>query len=263
VPMDIGVWFLQDAVYSKYGKYCASVTTLVRAMKGTASGGTIASMLNLIEESQADREIARTVTHPYCLNPVDERNGPDHRDQRNARLDDSTGYWTAPFVMAGVNTRVVRRSHALRGFPFGRDFRYHEAVITGKGTRGRIKAASITFGLGMFMLAASIKFTRKLMQRFILPAPGEGPDRAARETGYFNLIQIGRMPDGTIARSVVKGDRDPGYGSTCKMIAECAVCLAKDDLSSTGGVLTPATAMGRHLHQRLQENAGVTFALDD
>jgi short subunit dehydrogenase-like uncharacterized protein len=263
VPMDIGVWFLQDAVYSKYGKYCASVTTLVRAMKGTASGGTIASMLNLIEESQTDREIARTVTHPYCLNPVDERSGPDHRDQRNARLDDSTGYWTAPFVMAGVNTRVVRRSHALQGFPFGRDFRYHEAVITGKGTRGRIKAASITFGLGMFMLAASIKFTRKLMQRFILPAPGEGPDRAAREAGYFNLIQIGRMPDGTIARSVVKGDRDPGYGSTCKMIAECAVCLAKDDLSSTGGVLTPATAMGRQLHQRLQENAGVTFALDD
>jgi short subunit dehydrogenase-like uncharacterized protein len=101
------------------------------------------------------------------------------------------------------------------------------------------------------------------MQRFVLPAPGEGPDRAAREAGYFNLIQIGRMSDGTIVRSVVKGDRDPGYGSTSKMIAECAVCLAKDDLSSSGGVLTPATAMGRQLHERLQENAGVTFALDD
>lgn len=263
VPMDIGVWFLQEAVSSKYGKYCSSVTTLVRAIKGTASGGTIASMLNLIEESRTDREIARIVTHPYCLNPVDERSGPDQRDQRDVRLDESTGYWTAPFVMAGINTRVVRRSHALQGFPFSRDFRYHEAVITGKGTRGRIKAASITFGLGMFMLAASFKFTRKLMQRFILPAPGEGPDRAAREAGYFNLIQIGRLPDGTFVRSVVKGDRDPGYGSTSKMIAECAVCLARDDLSPSGGVLTPATAMARQLHKRLEENAGVTFTLGD
>ncbi len=263
VPMDIGVWFFQNAVLAKHGAYCQTVTTLVRSMKGAASGGTIASMLNLIEESRADRSIARTVTDPYCLNPPTERHGVDSRDQRNSRLDEATGYWTAPFVMAGVNTRVVRRSHALGGFPYGRDFRYHEAVITGKGLSGRFKAASITLGLGAFMLAASTAFTRKLMQRFILPAPGEGPDRAAREAGYFNLLQIGTLPDGTVVRGRVTGDRDPGYGSTSKMIAECAVCLARDDLPSAGGVLTPATAMGQPLCDRLQKNAGLTFELLD
>jgi short subunit dehydrogenase-like uncharacterized protein len=263
VPMDIGVWFLQDAVHARYGNYCSSVTTLVRSMKGSESGGTIASMLNLIEECRSDREIAKTVTHPYCLNPPEERSGPDGRDQRNTRLDETSGYWTAPFVMAGVNTRVVRRSHALQDYPYGREFRYHEAVITGKGMAGRIKAASIRFGLGAFMLAASFKLTRKLMQRFVLPEPGEGPNQAAREAGYFNLIQFGKLPDGLIVRSVVKGDRDPGYGSTSKMITECAVCLAKDELDPAGGVLTPATAMGRQLSVRLQEHAGVTFELAD
>jgi short subunit dehydrogenase-like uncharacterized protein len=263
VPMDIGVWFFQNAVFAKHGTYCSTVTTLVRSMKGAASGGTIASMLNLIEESRVDRSIARTITDPYCLNPPAERHGSDSRDQRNSRLDEATGFWTAPFIMAGVNTRVVRRSHALSGFPYGRDFRYHEAVITGKGLGGRMKAATITLGLGAFMLAASAGFTRKLMQRFVLPAPGEGPDRAAREAGYFNLLQIGTLPDGTVVRGRVTGDRDPGYGSTSKMIAECAVCLAKDDLPSVGGMLTPATAMGQPLCDRLQKNAGLTFELLD
>ena len=263
VPMDMGVWYLQKSALEKYGRYCSSITTLVRAMKGAASGGTIASMLNLIEESLADRGIARTVSHPYCLNPADERDGPDQRDQRDARYDEVSGTWTAPFVMAAVNTRVVRRSHALQGFPYGREFRYHEAVIAGRGIRGRLKAVFAVLGLGAFMLAASFRLSRRLMQRFILPEPGDGPDHEAREAGYFNLLQIGTLPDGTIIRARVKGDRDPGYGSTSKMIAECAVCLALDNLSSHGGVLTPATAMGRPLHERLQKNAGLTFELAD
>jgi short subunit dehydrogenase-like uncharacterized protein len=259
VPMDMGVWFLQETVFEEHGHYCSSITTLVRAMKGTASGGTIASMLNLIEESRADRDIARMVMNPYCLNPVEERRGPDRRDQRDLRYDEASGTWTAPFVMAAVNTRVVRRSHALQGFPYGREFRYHEAVIAGEGLSGRLRGASMVLGLGAFMLAASFRFTRRLMQRFILPKPGDGPDRAAREAGYFNLLQLGTLPDGTIVRARIKGDRDPGYGSTSKMISECAVCLALDDLSSRGGVLTPATAMGRPLYKRLQDNAGLTF----
>lgn len=263
VPMDIGVWFLQDAVKQRYGEYCSSITTLVRSMKGTASGGTIASILNLIKESRADRNIARIVSDPYCLNPADERQGPDQRDQRDSRFDETVGLWTAPFVMASVNTRIVRRSHALAGFPYGRDFRYHEAVITGPGMSGRLKSAGITTALGGFLIGASFDFTRKLMQRLILPEPGEGPDLDARESGYFNLIQIGTMSDGTVVRARVKGDRDPGYGSTSKMIAECAASLALDDLSSPGGVLTPATAMGRPLCDRLQKNAGVTFEISE
>ena len=263
IPMDMGVWFLQDKIHTKHGNFCAAITTLVRAMKGTASGGTIASMLNLIEESQADRSVARTVTDPYCLNPAGAREGLDERDQRDTRLDKLTGFWTAPFVMAGVNTRVVRRSHALQSFPYGRDFRYHEAVITGKGFGGRFRATMMTLALGGFVLAASATFSRKMLQRFVLPAPGEGPDRAAREAGYFNLLLVGTLSDGTVVRARVKGDRDPGYGSTSKMIAECAVSLALDDLTSPGGLLTPSTAMGRHLYDRLVENAGLTFELLD
>ena len=263
IPMDIGVWFLQDSAKQQHRSYCTSITTLVRAMKGGASGGTIASMLNVVQESRADRAIARILADPYGLNPAGERQGPDQRDQQNARFDSHVKCWTAPFVMAGINTRVVRRSNALQGFPYGRDFRYREAVITGAGLAGRIKATGITLGLAGFVLAACFKFPRKTMQRLFLPAPGDGPDKASREAGFFKLLQIGVLPDGTVLRANVKGDRDPGYGSTSKMIAECAVCLALDEPATGGGVWTPAAALGRSLYKRLQANAGLTFEIVD
>ena len=131
VPMDIGVWFLQDAAKSKHGEYCQSISMFVKATKGTASGGTLASMMNLIKESREDRNIARTLIHPYSLNPEGERDGPDGRDQQKLVYRDDAKSWTAPFVMAGVNTKVVRRSHALMGYPYGKDFRYDESVLVG------------------------------------------------------------------------------------------------------------------------------------
>lgn len=263
VPMDMGVWFLQDAAKKQHGSYCTSITTLVRAMRGSASGGTVASMLNVVRESRADRTIARILADPYSLNPAGQRQGPDRRDQQSARFDSQIDSWTAPFVMAGVNTRVVRRSNALQGFPYGRDFRYREAVIAGKGLGGRARAAGIALGLGGFVFAASFEFTRKLLQRFVLPEPGEGPDRASREAGFFSLLQIGVLPDGTVMRGNVKGDRDPGYGSTSKMISECAVCLALDEFDTGGGLWTPAASMGQLIINRLQTNAGLTFELTD
>ena len=121
--MDMGVWFLQREAKKTHGHYCDSINMLVKATKGGASGGTIASMLNLIRESRADRSIAKILVDPYALNPAGERSGPDGRDQQNARYDTAASSWTAPFVMAGINTKVVRRSHALMGFPYGREFR--------------------------------------------------------------------------------------------------------------------------------------------
>ncbi len=263
VPMDMGVWFLQQEAQQRHGAYCRSITMLVKATKGAASGGTIASMLNIIKESREDRATARILVHPYSLNPEGERDGPDQRDQQKVIYNEAAQCWTAPFVMAAVNTKVVRRSHALAGYPYGRDFRYSEAVATGSGISGWLKGTGMTAGLAGLMLGGSFGATRKMLEKFVLPKPGEGPDAELRESGFFNLMQIGELPDGSLLRTRITGDQDPGYGSTSKMLSECAVCLAKDELDSSGGVLTPAAAMARPLLERLQKNAGLSFELRD
>jgi short subunit dehydrogenase-like uncharacterized protein len=263
VPMDIGVWFLQDTTHAKHGTYCESISMLVKATKGTTSGGTLASMMNLIKESRADRSIARTLVQPYSLNPEGERDGPDSRDQSSLKYREDAKSWTAPFVMAGVNTKVVRRSHALAGYPYGKDFRYDEAVLTGRAISGWLKGALMIAGLGSLVLFASFSPTRSFLQRYVLSKPGEGPDRDLQQSGFFNLLQIGKLPDGTIIRGKITGDQDPGYGSTSKMLSECAVCLAKDDLDANGGVWTPAAVMAKPLLERLQKNTGLTFELLD
>ncbi len=263
VPMDIGVWFLQEEARQRHGEYCEEITMLVKATKGAASGGTIASMLNIIKESREDRAVARILVHPYSLNPEGEREGPDQRDQQKVIYNEAASCWTAPFVMAAVNTKVVRRSHALAGYPYGRDFRYSEAVATGAGVSGWLKGSGMTAGLAGLVLGGSFSPTRALLEKFVLPSPGEGPDAELRESGFFNLMQIGKLADGTVLRTRITGDQDPGYGSTSKMLSECAVCLAKDELDSSGGVLTPAAAMARPLLERLRNNAGLTFELRD
>jgi short subunit dehydrogenase-like uncharacterized protein len=263
VPMDIGVWFLQDEAKRRFGAYCKSITLFVKATKGTASGGTIASMINLIEESRKDRDVARILVHPYSLNPEGERQGPDGRDQQNVVYDENADSWTAPFVMAGVNTKVVRRSHALAAYPYGKDFRYHEAVLTGKGVTGWTKGIMMANAIKALMIGAFFAPTRKLLQTFILPDPGEGPSPELQKTGFFKLMQIGELPDGTLIQTRITGDQDPGYGSTSKMLSECAVCLAKDDITVSGGVWTPASAMGGLLLERLRKNAGLTFEIRD
>ncbi|NIS91441.1 MAG: saccharopine dehydrogenase [Woeseiaceae bacterium] len=259
VPMDIGVWFLQQEAMRRYDQHCSTIAMLVKATKGGPSGGTMASILNLIKEARADRDVARVLGNPYALNPTDEREGPDKPDQRNVRFDGTADAWTAPFIMAGINTKVVRRSQALLGYPFGRYFRYREAVMMGKGLSSWLKATLMTMGLGVFVGAASLGVTRRLLERYVLPKPGEGPNLEQRESGFFDLRQFGTLPNGTVIKSRITGDRDPGYGSTSKMLAESGVCLAQDELESGGGVLTPAAAMGDALLTRLQENAGLAF----
>ena len=263
VPMDIGAWFLQQEAHKRYGAWCESIKLLVKASKGGPSGGTIASMLNLIKDSRENKDVIRVLLDPYGLNPEGERKGPDGREQHDIRFNEDVDAWTAPFVMAAINTRVVRRSHALLGYPWGKGFRYDEAVITGKGVAGRLKAAMLSAGLGGIVLGASFGFTRKILQRWVLPEPGEGPTKEQRETGFFNLMQIGRLPDGKLIRTRITGDRDPGYGSTSKMLSECAVCLASDELETGGGVWTPASAMAEPLLRRLTENAGLSFDVVD
>ena len=263
IPMDIGAWFLQQEAQRRFGAYCESIVLLVKAMKGGASGGTMASMMNVMREARADPDVARVLARPYSLNPEGEQRGPDRGDQRGVHFDDGARSWTAPFVMATVNTRVVRRTHALLGYPWGESFRYQEAVKTGGGIGGWLRSATVTAGLAGLVGAASFGWSRDLLERHVLPKPGSGPDAAAREAGFFKLEQIGRLPDGRTIRGEITGDRDPGYGSTSKMLAESAVCLARDPLDSGGGVLTPAAAMAAPLLKRLRANAGLTFEIRD
>ncbi|MEQ9562611.1 MAG: saccharopine dehydrogenase NADP-binding domain-containing protein [Woeseiaceae bacterium] len=261
IPSDFGVWFLQREANRLHGEQCSEIRMLVKAMKGTASGGTIASMTQAMDEARADRSVARILVDPYALNPAGERKGPDSRDQTGVRYDDVAYTWTAPFVMAVINTKIVRRTNAVCGYPYGKDFRYSEAVMTGTGPVGWSKAAAMTSGLGGFMLANSFQITRKLLVNKFAPKPGEGPSRTERDNGFFALKLFGTLPGGEVMRATVKGDRDPGYGSTSKMLSEAAVCLAKDELAVAGGFWTPVSAMGDKLFDRLTVRAGLTFDL--
>lgn len=263
IPSDIGVWFLQDHAQREYGMACRSITLYVKAAKGTLSGGTLASMANIIEEARNDRSIARLIANPYSLNPEDLREGPDGYDQQRTLFDDDADCWTAPFIMGGFNMRVVRRSNAVAGFPYGRDFSYRETMMMGRGVSGWLKANLMTLGLGGIVVGMSLGPTRKFLQKFVLPKPGEGPSPELQKTGFFKFLQIGHLPDGRILRAQITGDQDPGYGSTSKMLSESAVCLARDDIQSGGGVWTPATAMGAPLIARLRKNAGLTFDVVD
>ena len=266
IPSDLGTLMMQEAMKKRHGGTLHEVKFFAGESKGTFSGGTVASMLNLLEEAKHDRGMRRLLADPYALNPEGERQGPDGKDQQGVRFDPDLQMWTGPFVMASVNTRLVRRSHALLGYPWGRDFRYSEAMSFGKGAKGLALATGVTAALGGFMAAMNIEPTKKLLQKR-LPSPGDGPSREQREAGYFviRLIGKGRDRDGREVelRGRVEGQADPGYGETAKMLGESALCLALDgaDLQAPGGVRTPASTMGMRLIERLRA-AGMVFEVD-
>ena len=263
IPSDLGALFIQRRMQARHRTHCREVKLRVRKLKGAFSGGTVASLLNALEEARRDPAARRALGHPYALNPAGEQTGPDGSDQRGPVYDADFTSWTAPFVMAAVNTRVVRRSNAIADYPYGRDFSYSEAVTTGPGPMGWTRAASMTAALGAFVAAASIGPARQLMNRLFLPQPGEGPDEAEREGGSFDLRLFGRAADGHTIRGRVTGDRDPGYGATCRMLGESAACLAldADQLPTAGGFWTPASCFGEALIARLESNAGMAFEL--
>ncbi len=263
IPSDLGVLFLQNEARRRSGSPCSPVHMRVKAMKGGASGGTIASMLNLFEEARADKEVARILKDPYSLNPKGMRSGPRQPSGTSIGYDDDAGAWAAPFVMAGINTRVVQRSNALTDYSYGKEFLYDEMLLTGSGIGGCVGAAATGFGLGAFSVAASFAALRSLMDRWVLPQPGEGPNEQARETGFYDLRFFGMTRTGERLQAKVTGDRDPGYGSTAKMIAESAICLARDISPEEvgGGLWTPASAMGTKLIARLEATAGLTFEM--
>lgn len=259
IPSDMGVYFVQQQAKTQTGSFAKQIKMRVKAMKGGISGGTYASMSNLMEEASKDKTILKEMFNPYSLNPRDQQDGQDKPDLRSVIYDKTAKSWISPFVMAGINTRIVRRSHALSDFPYGKNFKYDEAMLSGNGFSGRMKGIGNALPLALFAMAKPGSFLKKMMDNR-LPKPGEGPNEKQRETGFYNLRFYTILENDKVALGKVTGDRDPGYGSTSKMIAESAICLAKDNLSDVGGILTPATAMGNALLNRLEDNAGLTFS---
>ncbi len=261
IPSDLGVWFLQQQAMERFGRPMSRIRMGVERMRGTMSGGTAASMINIIEETRRDSETAKVAKNPYALCPPDMRQGPRQPYVKGPQFDQHLDSWLSPFVMAAINTRIVHRAHALQGRPWGDEFLYDEAMMTGRGFSGRRRAWTWGLGLAGFALGASFGPTRKLLARRVLPKPGEGPGPEAREKGFYRLLFDGRNEHGEAMRVRVAGDRDPGYGSTAKMLGEAAFTLAKgpglDDLP--GGFWTPSTAMAETLKSRLVEHAGLTF----
>jgi len=259
IPSDMGVWFTQQRALERFGEPCERVSMRVQALKGGASGGTIASMMNLMEEASSDRELRRLLADPYALAPADQRHGVSQPDVTRPVHDPVSGQWVAPFVMAAVNTRVVQRSHALLGRPWGPEFRYDEATATGDGPLGAAKAAGLSAGLAAGMGLAALGPTRRLVGR-VVPQPGDGPSAEAQRSGHFDLRFHGRTADGRSIVTKVTGDRDPGYGSTAKMLGEAATALVElspDEVG--GGFWTPSTAFGDRLVERLEAHAGLRF----
>ena len=261
IPSDLGTLLLHHRAQADGAGELEDTTFVLEALSGGFSGGTLASLKGELDEVRGDKAAARVVADPYALSP-DRSAEPDlgsQRDLRGVEHDDALGTWLAPFVMATINTRVVRRSNALLGHAYGRRFRYREVMKTGSGPAGRAKATAVAGGAGALIAGLSFGPTRKVLDR-VLPSPGDGPDEKARRKGFFRIAIHTRTSSGRRYRAKVAAQGDPGYAATAVMLGEAALCLAHDEerLPARAGVLTPATGLGTALADRLRA-AGHTY----
>jgi short subunit dehydrogenase-like uncharacterized protein len=258
IPSDLGVYFLQQISQQKFGTTCSDVKLRVKAMNGGVSGGTVASGIEMAKAVKRDPSLRRKMGNPYLLCQSQQSTVKQPRIVKPT-FDHDFNAWSAPFIMETINSRIVLRSNCLK--QDGPDnFTYGEAVLTGKGRKGYFRAWGVTLGLGGFALAAKNKFLRFLIQKFILPKPGQGPNPKQQQNGFFDLRIIGKHQQQTIIVKVT-GDRDPGYGCTARMLTQAGLCLACDISKSelSGGFWTPATAMNNKLIHRLVTSAGMRF----
>jgi short subunit dehydrogenase-like uncharacterized protein len=263
VPSDLGVYFLQQHAKQQFGQTCSNIKMRVKKMKGAASGGTVASMTNIFKEVASNPALRKVLANPYAICPPSHGNTVRQESMNRPQYDNDFNSWVAPFVMAVINTRIVHRSNALVENGYSQHFDYNEAMLTGRGLMGSGIAAGVGVGLGGFAMAAVIPPTRWVMEKFILPKPGEGPSLEAQEKGFYDLRFYGKTDSGHEIRCKVTGDQDPGYGSTAKMLAQAAACLVQDISKAKvqGGFWTPASIFGSTLITRLEKYAGLTFEL--
>ena len=262
VPSDLGVYYLQQQSQSRFGKPCTRVKMRVVAAQGGVSGGTAASGLNLVKEAATDARLRESIRDPYLLCPDSDKVATQPPPLISVQYDPDFHAWVTPFVMADVNTRVVLRSNFLLQSADDSTFQYDEGIITSDGPQGWLLAQALKLGLDALVLAAVLPPTRWLLETVILPASGEGPTAAEQAQGFYELQFVGTTAKGEKIRVQVTGDRDPGYGSTAKILGQAALCLAQDIApSERGGFWTPAALLGEALLKRLESAAGLTFAV--
>jgi short subunit dehydrogenase-like uncharacterized protein len=261
IPSDLAVLLAAEQARADGEGELEDTTLLVRSMKGGVSGGTVDSARAQLEQVAVDPAVKRLVADPYALSP-DRAAEPDLGDESDRiGVTQELGGWTAPFVMAPFNTRIVRRSNALQDWSYGRRFRYREVMSTGNGVFAPALAVGTALGLGAFTAGMAFGPTRSLLDR-VLPAPGDGPSEKTRSSGHFRLEVHARTSTGATYVSTVSAKGDPGYAATAVMQGESALCLALDGerTPAAGGVLTPATAMGTALADRLR-SAGFVLSV--
>ncbi|MGB2924247.1 MAG: saccharopine dehydrogenase NADP-binding domain-containing protein [Limnothrix sp.] len=258
IPSDLGVYFLQQHSKQKFGEPCEQVKMRVKAAQGGFSGGTAASGINLIQEAKGNSELQKMLKDPYILCQTETSDLTHPQTLIPVQVDNAFGEWVTPFVMAAVNTPVVLRSNELLDWEYGKNFQYDEAMLSGTSVSGWLKAEGLKVALNGFGLVAAI--APELLKKMI-PASGEGPSLADQTNGFYDLRFWGKTASGQTCMVKVTGDRDPGYGSTAKILSQAGICLAKDysKTEKTGGFWTPATMFGDKLIQRLTKYAGLTF----
>jgi short subunit dehydrogenase-like uncharacterized protein len=275
IPADLGTLLVQNYARERHGSRCTVVKYLLGPMKGSFSGGTLASLMQLADDRSRDPNVRRLLDDPYALDPDHTAVGAEARNHAGLHAaearpgrggvvwDEDIGRWTGPYPFAVVDTGVVYRTNALLGYSWGRDFRLREAVSFAPGPGGLAMAAGVSAAVAMGFAAVEVGVLRKVIAEHLMPAPGEGPSQAARTQGFFVARIVGSTEGGSKVFGLIRGTSDPGYGETAKMLTESAVSLAKDGrMGLEGGVLTPASCMGMRLVERLRD-VGMRFEVAD
>ena len=241
IPTDLGVQFLQEQALSRFGRPLTRVKGRVKQIKGGASGGSVASFGATMEAIHARPELFAVMTNAFSLTPGFE--GPAQPAGNEKIFEEDLNSWSGPFIMATINSKNLHRSNLLLGHPYGKDFVYDEMQLLGDNPDN--ESVGRAFEMNMDL------------------KPGEGPSKEQKQAGFYEIWYIGSNSEGDSLTAIVTGDQDPGYGSTSGMVAEAAICLSQKPKDKEGGILTPASAMGAELRERVQANAGLTFALSD
>ena len=261
IPSDLGVHYLQQQAQQRFGQPCHRIKMRVKSAQGGVSGGTVASGVNLIQSARLDPELRQELDNPYSLCSETPQSSAHPPALVPVQYDPDFQEWVSPFVMAAINTRIVLRSNALMNYPYSKSFQYEEAVLTGDNAAGWLTAKGLSAALSGSAVAMAFSPTRWLLENTIIPKQGEGPSQASQEEGFYDLRFWGVTGKGENIEIKVVGDRDPGYGSTSKILGQTGLCLAESfaETDKPGGFWTPASMFGSVLIERLEKSAGLTF----
>ena len=264
LPSDLGVLLLQRNSLDKYDELCDEVNLFVQGIKGSLSGGTVASMRNLMKYIELHPDRKDMYKSPFSLNPIWENNNHVEQPALNSiRWDKREKKWICPFLMAGINTRVVRRTNAIADFSYGENFTYNEMMSYKQGLYGFLKALTMLTTLGLLQASIKSKILFQILKNMVLPKPGEGPSENKMKDGFFTMKLIGYINNVPKISVTIAGDSDPGYSATAKMLTESALSmlLDRDKIPKSYGVLTPASGIGLTLIDRLNDK-NISFTVD-